>query len=97
MLQQVVLNKQLVVLLGANTHKGFAMTEKFSEIVKRVRYQLSLSQEDLAHKIGVSFATINRWENGKTAPSRLALAQFDIFCEDMINKGKLAQMGRDDV
>ena len=26
----------------------------------------------LARNLGVSFATVNRWENGKTKPSRLA-------------------------
>jgi len=35
----------------------------FAEIVKTVRYKLSMSQKDLAHAINVSFATINRWEN----------------------------------
>ena len=34
------------------------------------------SQEQLARELDVSFATINRWENGKTEPSRLALDKF---------------------
>jgi putative transcriptional regulator len=53
----------------------------FPELLKAVRSQLGMSQEDLAHAIGVSFATVNRWENGKTSPSRLALRQFETFCE----------------
>lgn len=52
----------------------------FAEQVKGVRQRLGLSQEDLAHALGVSFATVNRWENGKTMPSRLARRQFDDFC-----------------
>ena len=40
--------------------------------LKNIRQQHGWSQEDLARKIGVSFATVNRWENGKTKPSRLA-------------------------
>ena len=35
----------------------------FAEKVKYVRTELKLSQEDLAHKLGVGFATINKWEN----------------------------------
>ena len=35
----------------------------FAERVKNVRIELKLSQEDLAHKLGVDFATINKWEN----------------------------------
>ena len=41
---------------------------------------MGLSQEELAHALGVSFATVNRWENGRTAPSKLALRQFEQFC-----------------
>ena len=52
----------------------------FAEKVKFVRTTLNLSQEELAHKLGVSFATINRWENGSYNPSRLARKAFDNFC-----------------
>jgi transcriptional regulator with XRE-family HTH domain len=41
-------------------------SEKFSEIIREVRKQLGITQEDLAHALGVSFATGNRWENPKT-------------------------------
>lgn len=54
----------------------------FAEKVKLVRTELKLSQEDLAHKLGVSFATINRWENGSYNPSRLAKKAFDDFCKE---------------
>lgn len=53
----------------------------FAEKVKYVRATLKLSQEDLAHELGVSFATINRWENGSYNPSRLAKKAFEDFCE----------------
>ena len=54
----------------------------FAEKVKFVRSQLKLSQEDLAHKLGVSFATINRWENGNYQPSRLAKKAFEDYCKE---------------
>ena len=41
--------------------------------VRTLRKQLGLTQEEFAHEIGVTFATVNRWENGKSEPSRLAL------------------------
>jgi len=44
--------------------------ENFPETVKEVRRQMALSQEELAHALGVSFATVNRRENGKTVPSK---------------------------
>jgi len=61
----------------------------FPASVKRVREHLSLSQEDLAHELGVSFSTVNRWENGKTQPIKVARSQFDSFCDKMIRQGKL--------
>ncbi|MBN2103049.1 helix-turn-helix transcriptional regulator [bacterium] len=71
------------------------MSDNFSEFVKEVRLQLEMSQEDLARELGVSFATINRWENRKTTPSRLARNQFDTFCKDMRKTGKLNRSGAD--
>ncbi len=64
-------------------------SEKFPALVKEVRRQLGISQEELAHKLGVSFATINRWENGKTTPFKLARGQFDAFCRKMAKQGNL--------
>lgn len=58
--------------------KGVIMD--FSESVKRVREIKGYSQEQLANELNVSFATINRWENRKTKPSRLALFYFMEFC-----------------
>lgn len=50
---------------------------------------MSLSQEDLARKLGISFATVNRWENGKVRPSKLARAQLKAFYEEMVDSGEL--------
>ena len=72
------------------------MTESpktFPELVREVRRQLGISQEELAHELGVSFATINRWENGKTTPFKLPRAQFDAFCKKMTEQGKLKGVG----
>jgi DNA-binding transcriptional regulator YiaG len=58
-------------------------------LVKEVRRQLDLSQEDLARELGISFATVNRWENGQVKPSKLAKAQLNKFCAKMIRQKKL--------
>jgi putative transcriptional regulator len=63
--------------------------QNLQKIIKEVRSQLGLSQEELAHALGVSFASINRWENGKSSPSKLARAQFEVFCRKMKTQGKL--------
>ena len=64
--------------------------ENFAETVKKVRRHLALSQKELAHALGVSFATVNRWENGKTLPSKLAQRQFEHFCAQKEKQGELA-------
>ena len=46
--------------------------EDYPVRVKELRLRLSLTQTQLAERIGVSFATVNRWENGQSKPARLA-------------------------
>jgi DNA-binding transcriptional regulator YiaG len=41
--------------------------------IRTLRKHLDLTQEEFAHEVGVTFATVNRWENGKSKPSRLAV------------------------
>ncbi len=40
--------------------------------LRELRRKLKLTQEALAHKLGVSFTSVNRWENRQTQPSPLA-------------------------
>ena len=54
---------------------------QFDEAVKYVREKKGYSQEQLARMLNVSFATINRWENGKTIPRPMAVDAFLVFCE----------------
>lgn len=61
----------------------------YAALVKEVRRQLAISQEDLARELGVSYATVNRWENGQARPSKLARVQLNAFCERMKTAGEL--------
>ena len=49
--------------------------------IKKIRKKLSLTQEQLAQKLGVSWTTVNRWENKKTKPSPLAMKQIESLKE----------------
>ena len=40
--------------------------------IRELRMSLNMTQENFAHEIGVTFATVNRWENGRTTPNRVA-------------------------
>ncbi|MDR3280191.1 MAG: helix-turn-helix domain-containing protein [Synergistaceae bacterium] len=53
----------------------------FPEQVRFVREKMKISQEDLARALNVSYATINRWENSKTKPNKMARDVFAAFCE----------------
>ena len=54
---------------------------QFAVKIEKVRSMLNLSQERLAKELGVSFATVNRWEKGHSEPSYLALEKFETFCK----------------
>lgn len=52
----------------------------FSEKIKQIRQQHFLSQEAFAKELGVSFATVNRWESGKTKPTYKTMKLIDDYC-----------------
>jgi len=52
----------------------------FEEIIKNIREQLNITQEQFAHELNISFSTINRWENGHTSPSKLAKMRLFELC-----------------
>lgn len=52
----------------------------FGKVIKQVRSTLSITQEQLARELKVSFSTVNRWENLKSNPSPLAMENFLMFC-----------------
>lgn len=52
------------------------MTDHTSHLpltLRAIRAKLNLTQEQLADRLGVSFATVNRWEGGDTKPQRAAM------------------------
>ena len=46
--------------------------QNISPTLQAIRARLDLTQEQLAERLGVSFATVNRWEGGATTPQRAA-------------------------
>jgi DNA-binding transcriptional regulator YiaG len=50
------------------------MFECMSGLVRAVRRELKLTQEEFAHQLGITVGTVNRWENGRFRPSKLARA-----------------------
>jgi superfamily II DNA or RNA helicase/DNA-binding XRE family transcriptional regulator len=56
--------------------------DDYSDRLKRIRGRLGLTQQVLADRLGVSFATVNRWENSQTKPSRVYWAQIERLVGD---------------
>ena len=54
----------------------------FAQALKNTQDSLHLSQQAFAAELGVSYATINRWENEAQKPSKLALAMFSRYCSE---------------
>ena len=52
----------------------------FSSEVKKIRLSSFLNQAEFAKAIGVSFTTVNRWENGKAQPNLKAMKALKEFC-----------------
>lgn len=51
------------------------------ETIKSIRRKGLLSQSGFADALGVSFSTVNRWENGKATPNYQALKKIKDFCD----------------
>jgi len=41
----------------------------YSKLIKSLREKMLLTQTEFAEKLGVSFGSVNRWENGKHEPT----------------------------
>ena len=57
-------------------------------LIRELRERTGLTQEKFAAKLGVTFPTINRWENGRARPSPLALKQIEDLLLDLGEKGR---------
>lgn len=52
-----------------------------SEKLKDIRRKSLMNQSSFAKELGVSFSTVNRWENGKAIPSYQALNKIKEYCD----------------
>lgn len=57
-------------------------------LVRELRKRTGLTQEKFAAKLGVTFPTINRWENGRAKPSPLAMQKIEELLRNMAGNGE---------
>lgn len=56
------------------------MNIDYTAALLRIRAELNLSQTELAEMLGVSFTSVNRWENGKYQPTKVAKEKIRLIC-----------------
>src|SRR6516162_8787796 len=54
----------------------------YAATLRLIRAKLDLTQEELAERLGVSFATVNRWEGGMNIPQRAAQEVITALAEE---------------
>ncbi|MEH2363817.1 helix-turn-helix domain-containing protein [Nostoc sp.] len=58
------------------------------KLVRELRLQIGLTQEQFAASLGVTYPTINRWENGRSKPSPLALQKIEEMLQHQGDRGQ---------
>lgn len=51
--------------------------------IRQLRQALGLTQEKFAAKLGVTFPTVNRWENKRANPSPLAMEKIEAIAKQL--------------
>jgi len=69
---QIVSTNKEGVIVKAIAAKPSIIPDNYDEQIKQLRQRLGMSQVKFAEFLGVSFASVNRWENRQTRPSNLA-------------------------
>lgn len=65
---------------------------ELDKILKSIRSELKITQEELARAIHVSFSTVNRWENKRAIPNRMARVLLLDYCEKKLVKTELIEL-----
>ena len=52
------------------------------KLIKQIRIYLNMSQTEFAEQLNVTFQTVNRWENGRAVPNKLAQSKIFDLCKE---------------
>src|SRR5262249_1761273 len=63
-----------VSVMPAENRRTGEMSDQMGDLVRALRQELKMTQEEFAHELGITVGTVNRWENGRFRPSKLARA-----------------------
>ena len=60
----------------------YLRSDIMQNLIKEIRAYLNMSQTEFAELLNVSFATVNRWENGRAVPNKLAQSKMYDLCRE---------------
>lgn len=52
------------------------------DLIKKIRLYINMNQTEFAERLNVTFATVNRWENGRALPNKLAQDKIYDLCKE---------------
>lgn len=52
------------------------------DLIKKIRSHMNMNQTEFAERLNVTFATVNRWENGRALPNKLAQDKIYDLCKE---------------
>ena len=65
---------------------------QIGKFIREIRLETGLTQEQFAVELGVTCSSMNRWENGHTKPSPLAMQKIEGMLLRMGDRGKEMEM-----
>ncbi|HEY9772159.1 MAG TPA: helix-turn-helix transcriptional regulator [Coleofasciculaceae cyanobacterium] len=57
-------------------------------LIRSLRHELNLTQQQLSVELGVVTPTVNRWENGHSQPSPMALKLIEVKLIELGERGE---------
>ncbi len=68
--------------------RPLVMTQpEIGKLVRSLRLETGLTQEKFAAQLGVTFPTVNRWENNRATPSPLAVEKIEKMARRLGSRG----------
>ena len=61
---------------------------QIGKLIRELRLENGLTQEQFAAALGVTYSSMNRWENGHTKPSPLAIQKIEGMLRQMGDRGQ---------
>ena len=57
------------------------------KLIKELREALGLTQEQFAQRVGVTYSSVNHWENGKRTPQPFLIRRLLELKQELAEKG----------